>query len=120
MTSGLNNTAIWMEGERAPTSCAKRDTEELDEEEDEELESGSVETRGTLTESDGVDHQDPVQDGTENGVRNLGEQLADGERLGRVDPAVVFAGEDHPVHNPQRRQLGLDNSGKDGRPETRR
>jgi len=38
----------------------KGDTEQLDEDEDEELEPGSVDTRGTLTESDGVDHQDPV------------------------------------------------------------
>jgi hypothetical protein len=77
----------------------KGDTEEFDEDEDEELEPGSVETRSALTESDGVDHQDPVQDGTENGVRDLGDQLGNGERLGRVDATVVFADEDHPVQS---------------------
>ena len=97
----------------------KSDTEELDKDEDEELESGSVDTCSTLTESDGVDHQDPVQDGAENGVRNLADQLGNGERLSRVDPTVMFADEDHPVHYPQRCQLSLDNSGDDADPETK-
>lgn len=39
------------------------DTKQLDEDDNEELESGSVDTRGTLTESHGVDHENPVQDG---------------------------------------------------------
>ena len=97
----------------------ERDTEELDEDEDEELESGSVETRSTLTESDGINHEDPVQDTTEGGIRNLGDELADGERLSRVDTTVVFANEDHPVQNPQRGQLSLDNGWHDANPETR-
>ena len=42
-----------------------------------------------MTESDRVDHQDPVQDGTENGVQNLGDQLANGERLSRIDVTGV-------------------------------
>jgi len=96
---------------------SERDTEELDEDEDEELESGSVETRSTLTESDGINHEDPVQDTTEGGVRNLGDELADGECLSRVDATVVLANEDHPVQNPQRRQLSLDNGWHDANPE---
>ena len=94
------------------------DTEQLDEDDDEELESGSVDTRGTLTESHGVDHENPVQDGTEDGVRNLGDQLGNGERLGRVDATVVLADEDHPLEHPQRCQLSLDKSGQNARPET--
>ena len=84
----------------APMSCAGGDSKEFDEDEDEELESGSVETCSALTESDGVNHKDPVQDGAENGVWNLGDQLGDGERLGRVDTTVMLANEDHPVQHP--------------------
>ena len=96
----------------------KGDTKELDEYDNEELESGSVETRSTLSEPARVDHQDPIYDGAEDGIWNLGDQLGDGERLGGVDAAVVFADEDHPVHDPQRRQLGLNDSWKNTRPET--
>lgn len=107
-----------LDGRRNGTDeLRKRDTEKLDEDEDEELEPSSVDTCSTLTESDRVDHQDPVQNGAEDRVRDLGDQLGDGERLGRVDPAVVFPNEDHPVQNPQRRQLSLDDSGQNGHPE---
>ena len=95
----------------------KGDTEQLDEDDHEELEPDSVETRSTLSESARVDHQDPIQDAAENGIWNLSDQLGNGESLGRVDTTVVFADEDHPVHDPQRRQLGLDDSGKNTRPE---
>ena len=95
------------------------DTEEFDEDQDEELESGSVETRSTLTESDGVDHQDPVEYGAQDGVWDLGNQLGDGEGLGGVDATVVFADEDHPVQDPQRCQLSLDNRGHDAHPESK-
>ena len=109
-----------LDGRRDGTDeLRESDTEELDEDEDEELESGSVETRGALAESDGVDHQDPVQDGTENGVWDLGNQLGDGECLSRVDTTVVFADEGHPVHDPQRCQLSLDNGGHNAHPETK-
>ena len=78
----------------------KGDTEELDKDYDEELEAGPIETRSTLSEPDRVGHQDPVQDTTENGVRNLSDQLGNGERLGGVDATVVLADEDHPIHDP--------------------
>lgn len=88
----------------------KGDTEQLDEDEDEELESSAVEAGRSLTESDGVNHQDPVQNGAKDRVRNLGDQLGNGERHRRVNPTVVFPDKGHPVENPQRCQLSLDDS----------
>ena len=109
-----------LDGRRDGTDeLRKRDTEEFDEDQDEELESGSVETRSTLTESDGVDHQDPVEYGAQDGVWDLRNQLGDGEGLSGVDATVVFADEDHPVQDPQRCQLSLDNRGHDAHPESK-
>jgi len=104
-------------GREGADELCERDTEELDEDDDEELESGSVETCSALTESDGVDHQNPVHDGTENGVWNLGNQLSNGEGLGGVDATVILADENHPLQYPQRRQLSLNDSGKNAGPE---
>jgi len=93
------------------------DTEKLDEDEDEELESGPIETRSAFAKSNGVDHQNPVQYGTENRVRDLRDQLANSERLGGIDATVIFADEGHPLQHPQRCQLSLDNGGENTCPE---
>ena len=79
-------------GDRAD-KLPERDTEELREYDREQLESGPVESSGSSSKPNRIDHQNPVHDRADDRVGDLRQQLRDGEHFGRVESTVGFSDE---------------------------
>ena len=80
-------------------------TKELDEQDHEEQETVTIRTGCALTVAHRPNHQDPVDEGTQNGVRDLSNKLTNSEDVGGVYPRRRLANEDPPVGDPQRLDL---------------
>lgn len=68
-------------------------SEEFREHDREQLESGPVEPSRSTSVPNRVNHQNPIHDRTDDGVRDLRQELRDGENLRRVESAVGFTNE---------------------------
>ena len=71
----------------------KCDTEKFRKYDHEQLEPCSVESCGSTSKPDRINHQDPVHDGADDRVGDLRQDLRDGEDFGRVESTVRFSNE---------------------------
>ena len=71
----------------------ERDTKELREYDREQLEPSPPESFRSGSKPGRVNHQHPVHDRADDRVGDLGQELRDGEHLGRVESAVGFSDE---------------------------
>ena len=78
-------------GSKCTNKLSKRNTEELREYDCEQLEPRPVEANRSSSEPDRINHQNPVYDGTDDGIGDLGQELRDGEHFGGVQSAVGFS-----------------------------
>lgn len=72
----------------SPSEAEKRtesDTEQFEEYHDEELESGSIGAKGSLSITHGVYHEDPVHNCAQNRIWDFSDELTKRKHIGRVD-----------------------------------
>ena len=117
---GVEQTGGLDVGRDSTDELTEGDTEQLDEDDDEQLETVTVGTSCTLTEAHWPDHEEPVEEGTKNGVGCLSNKLTDGEDVGRVDTTGRLSNEDTTVEDPHWLDLTHDDHWQDGNPETGR
>ena len=72
---------------------SKRHTKELRKYDREQLESGPVESNRSSSKPDRINHQNPVDNGADDRVGDLRQELRDGEHFGGVQSAVGFPDE---------------------------
>jgi len=99
---------------KCTNKLSKRNTKELCEYDREQLESSPVESNRSSSEPDRINHQNPVDDGADDRVGDLRQELRDCEHFGRVQSAVGLSNERTSVEDPERDELDLD----DGRDDT--